>query len=155
MAAAYHASTLIGPYHGYRRPLDALARGLERAMEMENRPLELPKPQQATFQQIRPSSSLPGGLVEDGEYQLGLSSQQIPAIRPASLVDGLVELPAVSSAREGRIDPTFRRLAEAVRYFMRPPREIILEDREDVSELSRLSSETKLGNPRSRSASVE
>ncbi|KAH8878804.1 hypothetical protein GQ53DRAFT_602112, partial [Thozetella sp. PMI_491] len=44
--------TLINAYHGRRLPLDALARSLDRAMELENyktRPLELPKPQQATF----------------------------------------------------------------------------------------------------------
>ncbi|KAH8891713.1 hypothetical protein GQ53DRAFT_593292, partial [Thozetella sp. PMI_491] len=45
-------TTLVNSYYGRRRPLDALAHGLRQAMEMENyerRPLELPKPQRATY----------------------------------------------------------------------------------------------------------
>ncbi|EON99116.1 hypothetical protein UCRPA7_5327 [Phaeoacremonium minimum UCRPA7] len=148
------SSTLVGAFYGRRRPLDELAKGLERAMELENRnsvPLEMPASQQATFQQLpyepaasnNPatvgSSAAPGGM---------LASNPPPQIQ---IEDGEpIGLLEDRSLSADRTEPTLDNLARVGDFFSmpirrQPPvrRDIV---REDVSEISEFTSATTLVN---------
>lgn len=147
------SSTLVGAFYGRRRPLDELAKGLERAMEMENRnsvPLEMPASQQATFQQLPydPAvSNNPAPIGSSAAPEGSLSPNQPQILIEDAEPMGLLE---DRSPPADRTEPSLENLARVGDFFAipvrRPPparRDVL---REDVSEISGFTSAPTLVN---------
>ena len=144
------STTLVNAYHGNRLPLDALARGLDNAMEMENykrRPLELPNPQTATYQEIRPGQATPNSPhIEEAvetDYAPPRPPERVssagprPSLQPAQDTERVESLRAsLLSVPADRTIPSLRNLARAGQEFIHPAREPIQEDSSDVSVVS-------------------
>lgn len=148
------STTLVGAYHGHRRPLDELARGLANAMELQNcmlTPLVVPDAQTASFQQIAhdPSSTTNSALdaanAQTSDQVLIEGSGPQPELRlNGQALDMLEDAPA--RAVHDRTEPTLKNLARVGEYFRRPIRLGSEATRGDasVSEASGHSSDTTL-----------